>query len=129
MRLRERGEDGVHNLVLVHQASGTAVSAGEVALGGADDFVVGARGEDGRVLLRGGVFPHGAVHGGEEKDRPAVGEVQAGKGVGSQAARHAGHGVGGGGNDGQHVRLLRQLDVHRHPALRLILEGGYHGVA
>lgn len=122
-------EDGGDDGVFRDQAALAFGTAGQGAAFLRADDAVTAGGEGADILLRGGMLPHLAVHGGEDEDGGAVGEVEARQRVGRHAVRHAGDGVGRGGHDGEHIRLLREVDVHGHPSVCLILETADHGVA
>ena len=128
--LRQEGERFLNNQVHWHQFSRSFRSAGQHAgFTGPQNAVALSLFQDGRILLRGRVFPHVDVHGRTDEHRGLAGQIEGAEHVRGEAVGEVGHGVGRGGGHEQKVRPLGQLDVRGNPVRLFILKGGEDGIA
>ena len=85
--------------------------------------------QNGRVLLRGRMFPHVDVHSRANKHWRLASQVEGTEHVRSEAMGEIGHGVCRGWGYKQKIRPLGQLDVRGNPVRLFILKGGKDRVA
>ena len=128
--LRQKGECFLNNPVHRHEFSRAFRSAGQNSgFTGAEDVMILPLLQNGRVLLRGRMFPHVDVHSRANKHWRLASQVEGTEHVRSEAMGEIGHGVCRGWGYKQKIRPLGQLDVRGNPVRLFILKGGKDRVA
>ena len=120
----QRAQPGEVDFAQIGEAALSFFAAGRASAAGFDHGAA-ARTEGRDVGPRGGMVPHGRVHGGGDHDLAPEGESLAGEQFVGLPLRQSGDGGGGGGRDDQRLRDLSRFEMGEgRGRLRFVERGG-----